>query len=542
MSSIYRLQAKRYFVDKKKPIENPGMDSRAKKEEGLLSNIIRSDGEYVNYGSNDEWQILTDILGDYVIIINPKGSIIKSNPAVSKKLGYTESELLGKNIFELYPKNKSAEAEEIYSQIIMGEKFFCDIPFLAKDGSNIEVETRITFGKWRGSDIIFSISRDVTAGKAMEYELRLAFEKLKSILNSVSAYIWSGLAESDGSFKYIYQSQGVQYITGRDAGYFRGPEQWIGIIHPDDKDIILKTYQSLAKGRTDTEDMVYRVNRADGSERWVRDMVQSKEIGNRIVRLDGIIYDITERRQAMLDLEESERRIRGIISSMPDMVFAFDQDMRFTFFHTPEMGDIYIEPDKITGEKHSDVMPPHVDALFQDAFKKIQDGSSAEYGYWLVAGSEKKWFATKLSPIISGGIFDGAVAVIRDVTSQKMLEEALRVSEKRYKNIFANIGQAFAMVNMEGRIIEFNDTFRDLIGYEADEISKLTYRDITPDKWHKVEDKILNEQLLKRGYSDTYKKEYRKKDGTIVPIELRTYLVKDIEGNPEYMWAIIHTS
>ena len=42
-----------------------------------------------------------------------------------------------------------------------------------------------------------------------------------------------------------------------------------------------------------------------------------------------------------------------------------------------------------------------------------------------------------------------------------------------------------------------------------------------------------------RGYSDVYEKEYRRKDGAIVPIELRTILVKDAEGRPESMWATI---
>ena len=128
-------------------------------------------------------------------------------------------ELLSMNIFELYPPDRRAEAEESYSQIIVGEKYLCDIPFRTKNGADIAIETKVRPGKWRGADVIFSISRDVSAGKAVEYELRVAFEKMKSILSSVSAYIWSGIIDPGGRFSYIYQSPALD-ITGRAARIF----------------------------------------------------------------------------------------------------------------------------------------------------------------------------------------------------------------------------------------------------------------------------------------------------------------------------------
>jgi PAS domain S-box-containing protein len=50
---------------------------------------------------------------------------------------------------------------------------------------------------------------------------------------------------------------------------------------------------------------------------------------------------------------------------------------------------------------------------------------------------------------------------------------------------------------------------------------------------------IIREQVLQRGHSDLYEKEYRRKDGTIIPVELRTILSRDEEGRPSAMWAIV---
>jgi len=92
---------------------------------------------------------------------------------------------------------------------------------------------------------------------------------------------------------------------------------------------------------------------------------------------------------------------------------------------------------------------------------------------------------------------------------------------------------------MDGTILKYNEAYREMIGYSPDELASLTYRDITPEKWHDFEQKIIEEQLLPRGYSEIYEKEYRKKDGTVFPIELRTFLLKDETGSNIGMWAIV---
>jgi len=61
---------------------------------------------------------------------------------------------------------------------------------------------------------------------------------------------------------------------------------------------------------------------------------------------------------------------------------------------------------------------------------------------------------------------------------------------------------------MDGKIIEFNSTFLDMLGYTEDEIHELTNEDITPKKWRQIEVKIIQEQILKQGFSNLYEKEY----------------------------------
>ncbi|MBK6967293.1 MAG: PAS domain S-box protein [Bacteroidales bacterium] len=98
---------------------------------------------------------------------------------------------------------------------------------------------------------------------------------------------------------------------------------------------------------------------------------------------------------------------------------------------------------------------------------------------------------------------------------------------------------AFIRTDMKGTIIEANEAFLTLTGYTMPELNKMNFRDLTPLSFLVVEQDILESQILTRGYSDVYQKEYIRKDGTVVPVELRTHLEIDKQGQPLSMWAII---
>jgi len=105
-----------------------------------------------------------------------------------------------------------------------------------------------------------------------------------------------------------------------------------------------------------------------------------------------------------------------------------------------------------------------------------------------------------------------------DITERKRAEESLRKSEEKYRLLHESMMDAFVRVDMDGAIQETNRACQDMLGYSADELKQLKYFDLTPAKWHAFESQIVKEQIIPRGYSNVYEKEYRKKDGTTFPI------------------------
>ncbi len=117
--------------------------------------------------------------------------------------------------------------------------------------------------------------------------------------------------------------------------------------------------------------------------------------------------------------------------------------------------------------------------------------------------------------------------------------KGLRASEARYRQLHKSMMDAFVAVDLERRLTDCNETFRHMLGYEPEEMMTLSYKDWTPEKWHALDAEIRQTQVLARGYSDIYEKEYRRKDGTVFPVELRTILLKDDAGTPYGMWSIV---
>jgi PAS domain S-box-containing protein len=131
------------------------------------------------------------------------------------------------------------------------------------------------------------------------------------------------------------------------------------------------------------------------------------------------------------------------------------------------------------------------------------------------------------------------VLVFRDQTAERASQRALVESEAKYRRLHESLRDAYAQVDLEGRIVEYNRVFQEMLGHSDEELRRLTVLDITPPEWHEMESRIIREEVLLFGSSRIYEKAYCRKDGTVFPVELRVNLLHGDAGEPIGMWAVV---
>lgn len=121
------------------------------------------------------------------------------------------------------------------------------------------------------------------------------------------------------------------------------------------------------------------------------------------------------------------------------------------------------------------------------------------------------------------------------------LHEALQETQARYRQVFEGSRDGIVMVDPSGRILDANHAYCEMLGYTLEELRALpNFYSITPERWHDWErEEIWNKRLLGSGYSGIYEKEYRRKDGTVFPVEIHAYAVRDASGELQYLWGVV---
>lgn len=224
--------------------------------------------------------------------------------------------------------------------------------------------------------------------KQMEGELR-------RVIASVSDCLWSAEVDPSGQCVYRYFSPVVEKITGLRPEYFmEGIHRWWGLVHPDDQACWAKALARLRAGQPSQEE--YRLLLADGSVRWVHDSVMVSREKTGILRLDGVITDITQRKQAERELKEKEDRFKAFMDNSPAVAFMKDPDGKYVYYNRPFQRLFQRGEENLIGKTDAELFP-------QDIVQKLRENDS------VVASSGRTIETVECVPTPDGVLHDWLV-------------------------------------------------------------------------------------------------------------------------------------
>ncbi|MDE0883917.1 MAG: response regulator [Myxococcota bacterium] len=119
--------------------------------------------------------------------------------------------------------------------------------------------------------------------------------ELVETLNSLPVHVWSATVSNEGDYESRRMSTVLGQISGRPMEFFAGgsPNEWLKILHPEDRERLAAIVGEVIAGRTEQVDFDYRLIRSDGDIRYMSDSVRTTHVESGR-RLDGVSRDVTD--------------------------------------------------------------------------------------------------------------------------------------------------------------------------------------------------------------------------------------------------------
>ena len=276
--------------------------------------ILRYRELFRHLQQSEDWMrsLLTSTV-DGVITIDKAGNIVDVNGAAERILGWRRADIAGRHISVLVSDVRQSGQHGLRHYLRTGEgdafQSSAEIVYLRKDGAPVAVQRSMASARLAGQDVSVLFIADISERRAMLAALRDSEQQLRSLIGNLPGIAFRCATAENQPMLFI--SDGVEAITGYPPADFLGaaPRRSItGLIAVEDRAYVIDVFRrSVASGEPYL--LEYRLLHADGRSRWLweRGSVVHDPVG--AARwVDGVILDISERRQMEQDLRMAKEK------------------------------------------------------------------------------------------------------------------------------------------------------------------------------------------------------------------------------------------
>lgn len=393
------------------------------------------------------------------------------------------------------------------------------------------------------TEIPSMVLEELSSYLALWLESRLVYEKVakseeqyRTLQTNVPVGVFRTTAEPGGHL--ISTNPALAKMFGYEA-----PEEMYDVKvsdlyqNPKEREKFIHTISSVG-AITDYE---VELKRIDGSSFWGSLSARAvKERDGSVAYLDGILEDITERRQAEAALKESEEKYRILIDNAGAPVTYLSLDGTILLINTIGGKNLGGIPDEFVGKSIYDLLPDVADITRDRIRQVVESKTGCGFEDLIKLPSGNRWFNSDFQPVknADGEIF--AIQIVSlDVTEPKRSEEALKESEERYRTLHTNIPVGVFRTTAEpgGHLISTNPALAKMFGYETPEdMYDIRVSDLYRNP--KDREKFI-ETILSAGAITDYEVEFKRTDGSSFWGSLSARAVKESDGSVAYLDGIL---
>ncbi|MFC1549471.1 PAS domain S-box protein [Nitrospirota bacterium] len=446
----------------------------------------------------DNAQRYLDMAGTMLLVINEDQQVSLVNRRGCEILGLEEDKIIGKNWFDKFiPEGLREQVKEVFDSLIRGEiepvEYF-ENTVLDSSGHERLIAWHNTVLRDESGRIYATLGsgEDITERIKADKALRESEARWRSFLANAPDLI--SVADRAGTIQYINHVPAgltIEEAQGKKIYDFI-PEEYHGTIR-----------QSLAKLFETGEPSTLEIQARGPHDRpaWYITSIGPIRQEGRVVSAMMTSSDITERKRAEEALRESELRYRTFVENMQGIAFQGEMDFKPYFFHgAVEEITGYGEEEFLNGSiRWDNLIPPEDMPKIREEAGKVH--TIPEYCYAdehriIRKDGRVSWvFETVRNICDEEGKPYMVQGAIYDINRRKVMEEALRESETRYRN-FVESFQGIAFRGSIGFVPEFfHGAVEEITGYTEDEFKASSPR------W----DQIIHEEdlpLLREKFSE----------------------------------------
>lgn len=508
---------------------------------------------------------------DGIVTIDEKGIIEDFNKAAEHMFQYKAEEIIGQNVSIIANKHDRKDHDQYLRNYIKSGKakiigLAREVIGTKKDGTNFPLRlgvSEVYIGKTRK---FVGILVDLTESKRIQRDLMTSEERYRNTFDQSPISI--GYCDTQGNFVKVNQAFCRLFgFTEKEILQKKIND----ITHPDSQEISNTQISKLLSNEINTFTIIKKYIAKDDTIFTCKTTRYAlKDKSGKITYLIAILEDITQRLTADKNLkrrtEELERSRNAALSLMQDANIHKDRAEKalielkklsiavegspVSVVITNKVGIIeYVNPKftQVTGYTSNEVIGKSTNILnsgiqpkqfYKDLWETILEGND-----WHGEFCNKKkngkifWESVSISSIHNEkNTITNFVAIKEDITESRKIAEALKDREQYLQMLQDESPIGLALTRMNGDLVECNNAYLNILGRSIKEIKKLTYWEITPDKYEK-EEQIQLESLHKTKRYGPYEKEYIHKDGHFVPVRLSGLLIE--KDGETHIWSSI---
>jgi PAS domain S-box-containing protein len=470
--------------------------------------------------SEEKYRSLFEQSVDAILINAPDGSTIEANQALLDMLGYTREELGRMNGRDLYAN--PSDREEFLRKIERDDRVFDEVRYKRKDGTEFDCQRAIV--ALRDEDgrisVIQGLLRDVTERRRAQKRLQDSELRYRALFETANDAI---LLMSDGRFVECNGRALAVYGCSREQILGEIPARFSPPLQPDGEPSEAKALDMISRAlATGPQFFEWEHCRADGTP-------FSAEVSLNRLDLDGkqmlqaIVRDVTEQRRAVKALRDSELRYRALFETAEDAILLF-ADGRWVdcnagaskVFGCTREQIVGGHPNQFSPPTQPDGRPSEAEAVRLITLAFTTGPQSFEWEHCRADGTT---FSAEVTlNRVDLGDKPHIQAIVRDVSERKKASAELEARERYLTTILQTTQDGYWVGDAEGRIVDANEAYCRMSGYNSDELRQLRISDL--DAHEQPEETAAHmRRLVEQGF-DIFETVHRRKDGSTFAVEI----------------------